>query len=397
MTSRTKVSLILFALLLLSIIVFNGWKSIKILTKSPEQYGGENTFNWQTPAFDASKKNVFIVANATSTELFDMIAPFYLFNATGQSNVYVVAEHKSPIQIKDKLYALPHFTFNEIDALKLHADVIVIPFLGVIDTNQNPVIVNWIRSHYSETTKILSICDGAATAASTGLYDGKPLTCNAKDYATVTPYFRKPHWVQQVRVTHSGNLYSTAGVSNAVEGSLMVIQDLFGTGTMHDVMTDIHYKYPEIRVNHESMTLNTKAVITILKKVFFGKNQNIGVLLQNGADELQLAAILDVYSQTFPAGYETHILNGTTIRTKFGLTLVSTQNNDASNVDELHVLHPKTLTKEESGSLKEVKVVSYDNSLNEYPFDVCLNRIAAQYGKSFARVAGIMLDYNYGE
>ncbi|MCK7531666.1 MAG: DJ-1/PfpI family protein [Marinilabiliales bacterium] len=230
-----------------------------------------------------------------------MIAPLYLFNRTGKANVYIVAEKNSQFIIKDKLYVLPHFTFNEVDSLRLHADVIVIPFLGVIDTNQNPVIVNWIKSHYSEKTKILSICDGAATAAATGLYDGEPLTCHANDFALVTQNFNKPVWIQNVSVTHSGNLYSTAGVANAVEGSLLVINDLFGRETMQEVMMDIHYKYPEIKLEHESIVLDTKAIIKIIKKVFFSKNLNIGVLLQDAVNEFQLASILDISSRTFPA------------------------------------------------------------------------------------------------
>ena len=395
MHAYKKASLIIvLALLLLSVIIFNGWQSIKTFTKTPEQYHGYNNFTWYVPNFDASKKNVFIVANTNFTELFDLIAPFYLFNTTGKANVYIIAEKKSPILLKDKLYALPNITFNEIDSLKLHADVIVIPFLGIIDTNQNPVIVSWIKSHYTETTKMLSICDGAATAASTGLYDGKPMTCYANDYALVTQNFNRPIWVQQVSVAHSGNLYSTAGVSNAVEGSLLVINDLFGRETMQNVMADIHYKYPEIKLEHESITIETKAKIAILKKVFFSKNLNIGVLLQNGANELQLASILDIYSQTFPASIETNIFSGTSIRTKYGLTFVSTQNNNLINLSELHILNLETISKEESVTMKKVNVVSYDNSKNEYAFDVCLNRISVQYGRSFAKVAGIMLDYN---
>jgi transcriptional regulator GlxA family with amidase domain len=381
-------------LIILAIIVLNGCQSIKTFTKKPEQYHGDNNFSWQVPAFDASKKNVFIVANTKSTELFDMIAPFYLFNTTEKANVYIVAEKKSPIQIKDKLYVLPQITFDEIDSLNLHADVIVIPFIGVIDTNQNPVIVNWIKSHYTETTKILSICDGAATAAATGLYDGKPLTCHASDYALVTPHFIKPLWVQQVSVTHSGNLYGTAGVSNAVDGSLMVINDLFGRETMQDVMVNIHYRYPEIKLEHQSIAVDTKAKLIIIKKVLFRKNRHVGVLLQEGANELQLASILDTYSRTFPKSFEAHILNGTTVKTKYGLTIVSTQQNELTTKSELHVLNANALSKEESALLKKINVVGYDNSLNEYPIDVCTKRIATQYGSKFANVSKILLDYN---
>ncbi|MBK5279203.1 MAG: hypothetical protein JJE09_10110 [Bacteroidia bacterium] len=47
-----------------------------------------------------SKKNVFIVADNVGTEMFDMMAPFYLFSSTGEANVYIVAEHRSAIIVK---------------------------------------------------------------------------------------------------------------------------------------------------------------------------------------------------------------------------------------------------------------------------------------------------------
>ena len=60
---------------------------------------------------------------------------------------------------------------------------------------------------------MFAICDGSATAAATGLYDGKPITTHASDFASVKAHFDKPVWVQNVTVTKSGNLFSTAGVS----------------------------------------------------------------------------------------------------------------------------------------------------------------------------------------
>lgn len=389
-----KKNILFLTILAFSLLALNACQSIKTFTKKPEQYNGDHNFNWQSPAFDASQKNVFIVANTKLTELFDMIAPYYLFSTTGKANVYIVAEKKSPIQIKNNLYVLPQISFKEVDSLKLHADVIVIPFLGVIDTNQNPVIVNWIKNQYTETTKVLSICDGAATAAATGLYDGKPLTCHASDYKILTPNFPKPLWIQQVSVTQSGNLYSTAGVSNAVEGSLMVINDLFGRETMQDVMANIHYRYPEIKLEHQSIAIGAKDKLTILKKILFRKNRNVGVLLQDGVNELQLASILDTYGRTFPARFEAHVYSGTTVKTKYGLTMVSTQQSKINALSELHVINQEALSNEALSAFGKTNIVGYANPQTGYPIDICVKRIASQYGNKFANVSKIMLDYN---
>ena len=84
--------------------------------------------------------------------------------------------------------------------MKLLADVIVIPALSIRDELQDTLIINWIKAHFSENTKILAVCDGASTAAATGLYDGRPLTCHASDFTGLKTHFNKPVWVKDVAV-----------------------------------------------------------------------------------------------------------------------------------------------------------------------------------------------------
>jgi putative intracellular protease/amidase len=145
-------------------------------------YAGNNKFDWKKPSYDATKKTVFIIADNKVTEMFDMLAPFYLFNATGKLNVYIVAKERAPVLIKRDLFILPQLTFKEADSLKLVADVIVIPALSIRDEKQDPTIISFIKNHFTPVTKILAVCDGASTAAATGLFDGKPITCHASDF-----------------------------------------------------------------------------------------------------------------------------------------------------------------------------------------------------------------------
>jgi hypothetical protein len=66
-------------------------------------YTGDNKFDWKKPGYDPTKKTVFIIADNKVTEMFDMLAPFYLFNATGKLNVYIIAKEKAPVLIKKDL------------------------------------------------------------------------------------------------------------------------------------------------------------------------------------------------------------------------------------------------------------------------------------------------------
>src|SRR6476661_7637825 len=178
--------------------------------------------------------------------MFDMLAPFNVFSATEQLNVFIVAKDAAPIPLKKDLYVLPQLTFSQVDAQHIKADVIVIPALSARDDHQDPAIVNFIKNHFGSDTRILSICDGASTAAATGLYDGKYLTAHATDYECVKKYWDKPIWTQNVTVAQSGNLYSTAGVANAVEGALKITQDVLGTQAREKAAQQVNYPHNEI-------------------------------------------------------------------------------------------------------------------------------------------------------
>jgi transcriptional regulator GlxA family with amidase domain len=355
-------------------------------------YAGDNRFDWKKPSYDATKKTVFIIADNKVTEMFDMLAPYYMFNATGKLNVYIVAKEKAPVLIKKDLFILPQLTLREADSLKLVADVIVIPALSKRDEKQDPDVISFIKNHFTSTTKILAVCDGASTAAATGLFDGKPITCHASDFKMLKSHFSKPEWVQDVSVAHSDNLYSTAGVSNAVEGSLMVINDLLGVKTMREVAANIHYPHPEILTNHQSIAITFGNEFTIATKVIIQQNRKLGMLLQNGMSEFELVSVLDTYVRTFPKSFKFFTLTDSTIQTKYGLTVIHTGGNDPKNVDELHILMPGEYASINSLN-NETKIIRYDLK-NQYPIDVCLARIGDLYGEKFKNVVKLMLDYN---
>ncbi|HTD97787.1 MAG TPA: DJ-1/PfpI family protein [Mucilaginibacter sp.] len=355
-------------------------------------YEGNNRFDWKKPSYDVTKKTVFIIADNQATEMFDMLAPFYLFNTTGKLNVYIVAKEKAPVLIKKDLFILPQLTFKEVDSLKLVADVIVIPALSKRDEKQDPNVISFIKNHFTPITKILAVCDGASTAAATGLFDGKPITCHASDFKMVKSHFSKPLWIQDVSVAHSGNLYSTAGVSNAVEGSLMVINDLLGVKTMREVAVNIHYPHPEILTGHQSIAITFGNEFTIVTKVIIQQNRKLGMLLQEGMSEFEMVSVLDTYVRSFPKSFKFFTLTDSTIQTKYGLTVMHTGGNDPKNADEMHILMPGDNASINSLNT-ETKIIRYDLK-NQYPIEVCLARIGGLYGDKFKNVVKLMLDYN---
>jgi putative intracellular protease/amidase len=389
---KTKLFKSAIILVAVTASLFHACAPLREFGRTPA-YEGTNSFTYSPPAYDSLKKTVVVIANNEGTELFDMMAPFYLFNATGKANVYIVAKNRSPIIVKKGFFLLPQATFTEIDSLGIKADVIVIPYLSVADSiHQDPVIVNWIKDQYNERVNILAVCDGAATAAATGLFDGKPLTAHASDYVGIKSSFSKPLWVQHTSVAGNGNLFSTAGVSNATEGSLLVINKLFGAKTMKAVMEDVAYSHDGPKTAHQSNTFHFGDKLTVGKKIIFRKNKRLGVLLQNGINEFLLAGIMDTYNRTFPKAIESFSQSNAPVTSKYGLMLIPTGKTGSASLDELHI--PGTASKTDLAPFKSTEVVFYDKQQRKYVIDVCLERITAQYGENFRNIVKLMLDYN---
>src|SRR5262245_8795552 len=97
MKKLIKISLIaLLPLLAVASIVFFRLQPIREWNKL-RTYNGTLNFKAPRPSYDQSKKTILVVADNNGTEMFDMMAPYYLFSATEKANVYVVAENNYPI------------------------------------------------------------------------------------------------------------------------------------------------------------------------------------------------------------------------------------------------------------------------------------------------------------
>jgi len=356
-------------------------------------YHGKPVLNWKMPAYDASKKTVFIIADSKMTEMFDMLAPFYVFNATERLNVYIVSKDETPIPLKKDLYVLPQLTFAKAEAMQLKADVIVIPAMSIRDEHQDLEVMNFIKSHFDSTTRIISICDGATTAAATGLYDGKLLTCHATDFECVKKHFDKPVWTQNVSVTKSGNFFSTAGVANAVDGSLLIVEEMLGKDARIKVAGIVNYPHDDIQIKHQSTALTLGNKMSILKRMVFSKKRKLGVLLHDGLNELKFASIVDTYGRTYPKEFKTFSLQDSIVKTQYGLTFIHTGGNTINpKMDEVHVVMPELLSKQDEDYFKGFDFVK-QNAL-DYPIDQCISRIGLQFGAHYAHIVKLTLDYN---
>ena len=128
--------------------------------------------------------------------------------------------------------------------------------------------------------------------------------------------------------------------------------------------------------------------------MLFKENKTVGILLQNGMNEMDLAALFDINARTMPASVVAIVADGNSITTKHGLTIVSTDKINPGTVDELHVLKQNDVSEKQASQFKNADVIYYDDRQGTYIIDVCLKRIKENYGESFSNFVKLTLDYN---
>lgn len=328
---------------------------------------------------------VVILAGNSGTEIFDLLAPFYIFSSTQQFNVLVVAPEKKPFLLWKGVFAMPHFSISEIQ----HID----PALIVVPALNNPsdsVIISYLKS--KQESKKLSICEGSRTLAQAGFLDSVVCTSHASSVSDQKKKFPKAKWKTNLKYTEHHNIYTTAGVSAAIEGSLYLVSVLLGKPEMKKIMDEIQYPHSYLQVEHYSDKVGMREQLNILGKTWFKKNKRIGIFLNKQVDELQLAAILDTYNRTFPSKIETFTKGDSMIVSKHGLQLfpISAAN---SGYDEIHI--PKSAVSDFHNQTENqnLEVINYHQS-GIYLFPEILTRIEKHYSPRFRKTVERLLDYN---
>jgi len=367
-----------------------GCKPISDFQK-PLSYEVAGDFSLEYPEPLTGLKNIILIADNKGTEIFDLLGPYYLFSQTKKANVFIVSKQPLPIPLFRGLSVLPHHTFQSFSSLDVKPDLIIIPNLSTVRKTEIDLdIVNFINSHYNpNSTSILSVCDGAATAALTGLYDNAPITTHSSDIAVLSEQYPALNWVSNKHVTHSNNLYSTAGVANATEGALLVIKRMFSNQVAQELAVQINFPYELDSLERKPQYFSFSDKIQILKKVALKKNKDLGFLLTKNISEFHLAALLDTYSRTFPSEINSFSVDGSPVSSLNGLTFIPTT--QQKNFDELHLIGSNSNA--ESLAQFEGRVIMHPVK-GEYIFDYALSAVENEYGLKFRRTTQKLLDYD---
>ncbi|MCM3698778.1 DJ-1/PfpI family protein [Paenibacillus macerans] len=304
--------------------------------------------NIQAPAYDSKKPTVAVILANEVTEVFDFLVPYEMFSMTGSYNVFAAAPDKNIKSLTGGLDVVPQYTFDELDKLTGKSpDIIVIPYMPILDETKYKPVRDWIRKHSGQETILLSICNGAENLADTGLLNGKAAATHWGDIGRLEKKYTEVTWKRDQRYVPDGNIVSSAGLTSGIDATLYVISRHLGEPAAKKVAEEMNYPSYDF-VEHPQMepfTAGLSDIVYVLNNAFQWSKKKNGVMLYNGADELMLASAFDTYGASGTTTTLTISSKQGPVVTRHGLNLIARyQIANAPQLDKMIFVGPDVKT-----------------------------------------------------
>lgn len=342
----------------------------------------------EKPKHDPQKPTVAVILGSDTTEGSDFMIPYELFSRTGAYNVYAVAADNQVKSLTGGLDVIPHYSFKEMDQLLGKSpDIIAIPFMTVQDTKKYEPVVDWILKH--KDTTLLSICAGSGNLADTGLLNGKSAASHWQTIDVLSKKYPEVNWVRDQRyVVSDKNIVSSAGVSSGIDASLYVISQKLGEAVAAKIAKELHYPSYKFVSNPqmEPFYVDLRYAVYMLNNAYQWNKEKVGTLLYNGMEEMALASVFDIYSDTGTTKVFSISSSDAPVVTKHGLRLLSRYTmSNAPKLDKMIVsgTQAESLAAGDiknwkgAGNTDKVQFVHSD-SADKFIFEVQLEDLAKQ-------------------
>ena len=169
------------------------------------------------PRFGRTRPVIAIVGENSGTELSDFAIPYGVLRRAHVAEVFTVSTQPGVLRMRPALRVQADATIAEFDArFPEGADYVIVP---AVVKFRDPALLAWLKSQGAKGSTLMSICDGAAVVAGTGLMDGHRATAHWASAKNRRKLFPNVNWVADVRYLSDGKIISTAGISAALPAS----------------------------------------------------------------------------------------------------------------------------------------------------------------------------------
>jgi len=197
-----------------------------------------------TPQAKAAPQRNLAILIFDGVQIIDYTGPYETFghvynNDAPAFNIYTVSEKTDPITTAMGMSVNPRYSFENAPK----PDVLLIPGGDVRGQVSNPVVIKWLQDKAKDAEIVLSVCNGAFILAKANLLDGLEATTTANLIPMLRAAAPKVKVVDDRRFVDNGKFITAAGLSSGIDGSLHVIERLFGRGTAQMAALGMEYNW----------------------------------------------------------------------------------------------------------------------------------------------------------
>jgi putative intracellular protease/amidase len=154
-------------------------------------------------------------------------------------NIYTVAEKPGALTTAMGMSVNPKYSIDTAPK----PEIMVIPGGDVASAMNSPSVMEWLRKSAIDAEIVMSVCNGAFILAKAGLLDGLEATTTAFLIERLRNEAPRTRVVSDKRFVDNGKIITTAGLSSGIDGSLHVLERLFGRGTAEMAALGMEYNW----------------------------------------------------------------------------------------------------------------------------------------------------------
>ncbi|ESJ21510.1 transcriptional regulator [Cupriavidus sp. HPC(L)] len=264
---------------------------------------------------------IAIVGINDATETTDYLMPYGILRRADIGEVTALATQPGPVKLYPVLQVEPDATIAQFDAQHPQgADYVLVPAMSRDD---DPAVLQWIRSQAAKGATVIGICAGAKVVAAAGLLDGKRATTHwyyLEDLLDKHPTVR---YVADRRIVVDGRVATTTGISASMPMTLTLIEAVAGRDRAQAVARDLGLPHWDARHDSDAFTFTRPFALTAIGNTMaFWNRERLGIALRPGVDEVSLALVADAWSRTYRSQAVSFAQRAGPIQTRNGIRLV---------------------------------------------------------------------------
>lgn len=273
---------------------------------------------------------VAVVLGQSGSDTADVFAPYEVLASSPDFFVYTIAASANPTPVDGGMSVVPAHTFAEVASGVAPApDLVVVPAVNSPAEPEEAAAREFISSQYNAGARVLGICAGSRLLAASGILDGLQATSHWSRIAALKTSNPEVTWVTGERYVQDGRVTTTGGVTSSIPGALRVMADMAGDAEAIRVGDAI--SYPGWSLDAPTAmpvkSFGFEDTAFLMNTAFPWARPNVGVELRDGVDEIDAAAIFEVYG--YSQGTTAGALSRTgLVTTKHGLVVQTSLLND---------------------------------------------------------------------